>query len=219
MKQFFSTLPRNIVGCFQGRLILWHLLAIGLTVVLVLSGFDWAYFRGTREIIAHRWWLPALVIGMFLPVLFPLGLILGGWILRRGPLSLIGWAVGQAAFVGWFISAVYKSFTGRSHPTHAVDADISRLFQFGFLRGGVFWGWPSSHTTVAFAMAAALAALFPKQRVVGLVAFAYALYIGISVSMTIHWFSDFAAGAIIGTVVGTVVGKSFLRTALGRTPH
>ncbi len=27
--------------------------------------------------------------------------------------------------------------------------------------------------------------------------------------MTIHWFSDFMAGAIVGSVIGTVVGKSF----------
>jgi len=27
--------------------------------------------------------------------------------------------------------------------------------------------------------------------------------------MTIHWFSDFLAGAILGSVIGTVVGKSF----------
>jgi membrane-associated phospholipid phosphatase len=27
--------------------------------------------------------------------------------------------------------------------------------------------------------------------------------------MTIHWFSDFVAGGIIGTIVGIVVGKSF----------
>jgi len=27
--------------------------------------------------------------------------------------------------------------------------------------------------------------------------------------MTIHWFSDFVAGAIIGAVIGAVVGKSF----------
>jgi hypothetical protein len=28
------------------------------------------------------------------------------------------------------------------------------MFRFGFWRGGVCWGWPSSHTTIAFAMAA-----------------------------------------------------------------
>jgi len=32
--------------------------------------------------------------------------------------------------------------------------------------------------------------------------------------MTIHWFSDFVAGAIIGSVIGTVVGKSFVRQSV-----
>jgi membrane-associated phospholipid phosphatase len=53
--------------------------------------------------------------------------------------------------------------------------------------------------------------LFPKHRWLGVAALAYAFYIGIGVSMTIHWFSDFAAGAIIGSVIGVVVGKSFSR--------
>jgi len=42
----------------------------------------------------------------------------------------------------------------------------------------------------------------------------YALYIGLGVSMTIHWFSDFLAGAIIGSAIGAVVGKSFLRSQM-----
>ena len=77
------------------------------------------------------------------------------------------------------------------------------------MRGGVFWGWPSSHTTIAFAMAVTLFTLCPKQRWLGFVAILYAFYVGIGVSMTIHWFSDFVAGAIIGSVIGAVVGKSF----------
>jgi len=48
-----------------------------------------------------------------------------------------------------------------------------------------------------------------KQRRLGWLALAYACYIGLGVSMTIHWFSDFAAGAIIGTVIGVVVGRGF----------
>jgi membrane-associated phospholipid phosphatase len=28
--------------------------------------------------------------------------------------------------------------------------------------------------------------------------------------MTIHWFSDFVAGAILGAIIGVVVGKRFL---------
>ena len=92
---------------------------------------------------------------------------------------------------------------------HDVGQDISHVFHFGFLRGGVFWGWPSSHTTIAFAMAVTVCTLWPKPWWLGLMAMLYAFYVGFGVSMTIHWYSDFVAGAIIGSVAGTVVGKSF----------
>jgi membrane-associated phospholipid phosphatase len=94
----------------------------------------------------------------------------------------------------------------------STGVDLSHDFRFGFLRGGVFWGWPSSHTTIAFAMAATVVMLLPKQRWLGTIAILYASYIGIGVSMNIHWFSDFAAGLIIGTIIGVVVGKSFSET-------
>jgi membrane-associated phospholipid phosphatase len=209
VKEFFSTLPGNILGCFQGRLILWHLTAILLTVIFVLSGFDWNYFVAMRGLVARNWWQPALAAGMFLPVLVPLTLIVGGFIVNRAKISRVGWAIGQAAFIGWFISSAYKFVTGRAHPAHAVGEDLSRTFKFGFLRSGIFWGWPSSHTAVAFAMAVAIGMLFPKKSWLKWFAIAYAFYIGLSVSMTIHWFSDFVAGAILGSVVGVVVGRSF----------
>ena len=53
-----------------------------------------------------------------------------------------------------------------------------------------------------------------RSRWLGYVAITYALFIGIGVSMTIHWFSEFLAGAIIGTAIGAVVGKSFLRSQM-----
>jgi len=52
-------------------------------------------------------------------------------------------------------------------------------------------------------------ALHPKPRWLGWLAILYAGYVGLGVSMTIHWFSDFAAGAIVGSVIGAVVGKGF----------
>jgi membrane-associated phospholipid phosphatase len=210
VKQFFATLPRNIFACFKGRMILWHVTAILLTVVLVTSGFDWFYFVSTRNPSLRDWLFPAVHIGGLLPISLPLTLIVFGIIARNGRIILTGWAVGQAALIGSLISSAYKAVTGRAHPAHNVGEDISHVFQFGFLRGGVFWGWPSSHTTIAFAMAVTLFQLLPKQRWLGWVAIAYAFYVGIGVSVTIHWFSDFAAGAIIGTVIGTVIGKSFM---------
>lgn len=213
MKQFFSTLPKNILGCFQGRMILWHLLAIVLTFILVQSGFDWFYFSSTRSPVLREWMFPSAPIGGLVPLAVPLILILSGYITSRARISLTGWAVGQAALIGSLISSAYKAFTGRVHPAmRDAGTDISHDFRFGFLRGGMFWGWPSSHTTIAFAMAVTVFTLFPKQRWLGGLAIAYALYIGLGVSMTIHWFSDFVAGAILGTVIGVVVGRSFLRS-------
>ena len=209
MSHFFSTLPRNLVGCFRGRFIIWHFIAIALTVVCVLSGFDWSYFCAMRGLVAHHWWEPALFAGMFLPVIVPATLIVGGYIGNDKRMNWLGWATGQAASVGWLVSSSYKFFTGRAHPPHMVDNDLSRTFLFGFGRGGVYWGWPSSHTTVAFAMAVTVFILCAKRPALKWLALAYAYYIGISVSMTIHWFSDFVAGAILGTVVGVVVGRSF----------
>jgi membrane-associated phospholipid phosphatase len=209
MKQFLVTVPRNLIGCFQGRRIVWHIIAILLTYILVMSGFDWRWFLATRNPALHSWMWPAVGIGGLLPLALPLILFALGIIARNAKTTLAAWAVGQAEFLGSFVSAAYKAITGRVHPSHAVSADISHVFKFGFLRGGVFWGWPSSHTTIAFAMAVTVFTLCPKQRWLGFVAILYAFYVGMGVSMTIHWFSDFVAGAIIGSVIGTVVGKSF----------
>jgi len=212
MKQFLSTLPRNLLDCFKGRKIIWHIIAIILTLILVTSGFDGLYFATTRNPILRSWMFPAIVIGGLLPIVFPLFLLVVGSMSRSARITLAGWAIGQAELIGAVVAAAYKAITGRAHPSHGIGADLSHSFHFGLLRGGIFWGWPSSHTTIAFAMAVTLFRLFPTQRWLGSVVIAYALYIGIGVSMTIHWFSDFTAGAIIGTAIGAVVGKSFWRS-------
>jgi membrane-associated phospholipid phosphatase len=209
MKQFLVTVPRNLIDCFNRRRIVWHIVAILLTFILVLSGFDWRYFLVTHNSAFRSWIWPAVGIGGLLPLALPLILFASGIIARNAKTILAGWAVGQAALLGSIVSSAYKAVTGRIHPAHVVGTDISHVFRFGWLRGGVFWGWPSSHATIAFAMAVTVFMLYPKQRWLGWVAILYAFYVGISVSMTIHWFSDFAAGAIIGSVIGVVVGKSF----------
>lgn len=209
MKQFLVTLPRNLISCFAGWRIIWHAIAILLTFIIVTSGFDWRYFLATRNPALRSWIWPAVGIGGLLPIALPLILFAFGIIGRNVRTVLLGWAVGQAALLGSLISSACKAVTGRVHPSHVVGADISHVFRFGFLRGGVFWGWPSSHATIAFAMAVTVFTLLPKQRWLGFAALLYAFYVGIGVSTTIHWFSDFVAGAIIGSVIGVVVGKSF----------
>lgn len=212
----FYKFSSTITECFRRSNLVWHIFAISLTYILVTSGFDWFYYKETRNVILDSVFFPAIIIGGLLPMIGLPILLLAAKTRKNVVLESIAWTLGQAALIGWGVSAFYKAFTGRAHPMiTGITDDITQIFHFGFLRGGVFWGWPSSHTTVAFAMAFALAALYPKNTAVRYSSFLYAFYIGAGVSVSIHWFSDFVAGAIIGAVVGTVVGKSFYKRANG----
>lgn len=217
--EIFYRLLGNVITVFSGRNLLWHALAIGLTIVIVTSGFDWTYYRWTRGEIFVRFALPAIMLGTLLPVFGTLIVLIAGVVGKNRRIITTAWALGQAALLGYFISCFYKAFTGRIPPPFrgfrmsAASAgspiDTSHGFQFGFLRGGIFWGWPSGHTTVTFAMMVCLITLFPKNKLFVFFALLYALYIGLGVSVSIHWFSEFVAGAIIGSVIGKTVGDSF----------
>ncbi len=209
MKNFFKTLGKNIADSFRKKRYLWHISAFFATYALVISGFDWYYFLAMQSKVLYQIFWPGVAIGGILPLLLPLSLIISGKVRKNKRLEFFGWAIGQAALAGWLISSSYKSLTGRIQPDLAnLTTDISDRFQFGFYEHGIFWGWPSSHTTVAFAMSVACAYIL-NNRLGKYLSIAYAFYIGIAVSFSIHWFSDFIAGAIIGTVIGMVVGKNF----------
>ena len=210
----FLSILRNIADCFLGYAFFAQAAAILLTYVLVVSGFDWHYFEATRSSALIAFLFPAALFGFLVPVLVPVGLYVMGYLHRHPDWRRAAFALAQAEIVGVLVSFIYKAVSGRAHPVlfnNGPFTDISREFHFGLLEKGVFWGWPSSHTTVAFAGAAVLATLFPKRRALIIAACIYALYIGIGVSVTIHWFSDFIAGAIIGTTAGIVVAKSVLK--------
>jgi membrane-associated phospholipid phosphatase len=210
MKHFFSSIPGNILKCFTSRNWLRHIAAMALTFALVATNADWYYFVHTRYTIIKYIFFPALMLGGLLPMLVPLGIVISGAIRKNKIQSATGWALGQAALIGSLISSMYKAFTGRVQPNiHDTIHNISHNFNFGFLRHGMFWGWPSSHTTIAFAMAVTIIKLFPENKTVKILSLLYALYIGFGVSFSIHWLSEFTAGAIIGSVIGTVVSNSY----------
>jgi hypothetical protein len=123
MRQFLATLPLNLVGCFKGRRIVWHVIAIVLTFILVTSGFDWRYFLATRSSTLRSWMFPAVRIGGLLPFVLPLILWALGIIVRNARATLIGWAVGQAAILGLLIAAACKAVTGRPHPPRGFSED------------------------------------------------------------------------------------------------
>ena len=213
MRKFLNTLPQNIIACFENNNWIWHIIAILLTIVIVTTNTDWNYFTHTRSDILSYIFSPAKVLGALVPIFLPLYLIVGGFYTKQKIKEILGWAILQAVVIGSFISSFYKFFTGRIQPNlQNITNNISWDFQFGFFRHGIFWGWPSSHTTIAFAMAITLIYLFPKNKVVKILSLIYAFYIGIGVSFSIHWFSDFIAGAIIGTITGIVVARSYKKT-------
>lgn len=197
--------------CFSGNFLWGHLAAIVLTFLLVHFGFDWYYYRQFHDSVYYRPFYLAPRLGFTVPVLLPLTLLLLGFLFRRVTWKLAGWMLGQAALMGLFVSTAYKFFTGRPGPEfrHQSARDITHVFRFGLMRGGLFWGWPSSHTTVAFSMGVSLFVFARESRWVRMLALAYACYIGIGVSMSIHWFSDFIAGTIIGSMCGMLIGQSF----------
>lgn len=211
MKIFLYKFSKNIINSFRGPNLLWHFVAIALTYMLVSSNFDWNYYKFFLGTPIYYFAFSAAAIGGLVPLFAPLGVFVFGYARKSVELMQVSFALIQSVLIGSIISSLYKAFTGRFHPSVAEisNIDISHIFQFGFLRNGIFWGWPSSHTTIAFAMTATLWALYPKNKYVKIISAIYAFYIGICVSMTIHWFSDFIAGAIFGIVIGTVIGKAF----------
>jgi membrane-associated phospholipid phosphatase len=210
VKELFSGLPKSFVRAFAGTNAFWHVLAIVLTYASVTTGFDWRYYESSRSELIFLIAFPAAVIGFFVPVFAPLSIYIYGKVRKIGIARRLGAALIQAAVLASIIAALYKTVTGRLQPELVSTTnvtDISNAFNFGFFRHGIFWGWPSSHTTVAFALSAVIIAFFPRRKGIVLLAALYALYIGLGVSVTIHWFSDFLAGAIIGSVIGLAVAK------------
>jgi membrane-associated phospholipid phosphatase len=209
MQAIFYKFWKNLGRCFWGYNLLWQGLAILLTYIIVASGFDWVYYQNTQVFYSYAF--PAAAIGGLFPIIIPLILLLIGRTKKNFQIKNTAYALAQAAILGVIISSFYKALTGRAHPMMKgdVQTDITQIFHFGFFNNGIFWGWPSSHTTIAFAMGITLFILYRKNFAVKYLALIYAIYIGLGVSMTIHWFSDFAAGAIFGTIIGVVVGKSF----------
>ena len=213
LKQFFCGLPTNLLACFRGANLLSHALAIALTFVLVMTGADWWFYVHTRYPLLHPLVYAAGLGGFFVPVLVPVCLYIVGEMRKDARMMVVAGALAQAALIAYLISIFYKTFTGRIQPDFIYSigtSDITHEFHFGILHNGIFWGWPSSHAAVAFALAAALWVLYERAPIGRYIALLYAILVAIGAAIGFHWLSDVLAGAIIGTLAGGVVAKRFL---------
>jgi membrane-associated phospholipid phosphatase len=221
-KDLFHNMDQNLWHSFSNGYGLYHLAAAGLSYGLIKGGADWDYHSFMQENQAiPRAGFAGVIAGGLIPLTVPFFLYFKGKSVQDARLMYTGLALGQAAMNGLLITSTYKTFTGRKPPhdlnNNRMEQDYSDDFNFGFMRRGIFDGWPSGHTTNAFAMAAVLWEMYPENQQLKIYSGAYAFFIGLSVSTNIHWFSDFVAGALIGYSIGKSVGQSFKNLSEGKT--
>ena len=192
-----------------------HLCIILGTIGFAWSGLDWAYVQFiARHPFLESLGAPAFSIGFFIPFI-PLFFFLFARIRKQEWGSNVGYSVLLAEGIAWFTSVFYKIVSGRTPPAQIEASfstdmqDMSRIFHVGFFREGIFYGWPSGHTIVAFAMAACIARSFPRHRWIGYGLYLYACYIGFGVSTSVHWLSDVLAGAGLGIAIGILFSRRF----------
>ncbi len=186
---------------------------IALTVFIVNTNLDawwFQYWQGTN---VYDFFSLAGPLGFFVPILV-WGILLAAGMMRRDHrMKMAAWMTAQAGIFGIVLSSLLKAFTGRLPPPQGAIVNVleqSHGFQLGVLKGGIFWGWPSSHTTTAFALALSLAVYYREKKWVVVIAIAYAAYIGIGASFSFHWLSDVVMGVILGSLIGIAVGRGFV---------
>jgi membrane-associated phospholipid phosphatase len=218
ISKVFYKLGANTVHTFTYNYGINSVVAIAGTYGLVESGIDWKInkFSYENKVVAYSG-MPSVAVGGLVPLAVPLGFYIYGRKHGNTKLQITGLALGQAAILGAGLTTTIKVFTGRRPPgilqegDEAVDhsKDYSDDFAFGILRRGAFNGWPSGHTTTAFAMAVTLTELYPENKALKIGAITYASLVGLGVSVNIHWFSDAFAGVLLGYAIGKTVGTSF----------
>jgi len=206
----FRGIDRNLLGSFTHAYGAMHLGAWAGTYAMIETRSDWEIYKFAHRNPAVQWaGFPSVIVGGLVPMVVPLSLYYVGRSRSDVRLQRTGLALGQAAILGWFISSSYKAISARKPPdafeTDIPDKDFSNDFKWGFMRRGIFDGWPSGHTTTAFAMATTLRELYPENRAIRRGALIYAFAVGIGISTNIHWTSDFVAGALIGYSIGKSV--------------
>jgi len=188
---------------------------IFLSRLVLIGGF----FGATRGELSNILGMASGIAGFAIPVILPSWLYIAGKIKKNKDMVSVAIRVVQAGVVAMVIIAAYKAITGRVEPeflASVVGADNSHAFNFGFLRYGIFWGWPSSHAGVAFAMSTVLTLWYRRKLWVGVLALSYASFIALGAALSFHWLSDVLSGIIVGSLIGYVVYKGGLSKLRGK---
>jgi membrane-associated phospholipid phosphatase len=188
-------------------------MALG-TIYIVTSGLDFQFLLWAREHTSFVLLLVADTLGYLLVISFLLYLWLTKKKIKSFAQKRFEAAYLYAIAVSLFISSLIKTFTGRESPPHhgnpATWIDTSAHFNFGFMNESILGGYPSSHTTVFFALAFVTLYLFPKSKYtkgIQVFSFVVATFIGLGVTLGFHWFSEFFVGVLLGFVVAKIIAS------------
>ncbi|HEY4097623.1 MAG TPA: phosphatase PAP2 family protein [Baekduia sp.] len=144
---------------------------------------------------------------LFLGLLIAAFVVVGG--ARKAAVRRAVVAAGLSAGLGLAVAAVVSRLVDRPRPFVAHPGSIHL-----FAQHAADPGFPSDHTTAAFAIAVAL---LLRSRRWGLVALAAATILAVTrVAMGIHYPTDVLAGAAIGTLAALTLHQTRVRALLHR---
>lgn len=220
----FSNFWGNTKDSFTGYNALLGLTGAGLTYALVNGNVDYKLNKYFHEHLSiGNWFTPVFLTGTFGPIALSAGLYFGGKSGHDERMRGAGLAVLQASVISVAANSVLKFFTGRPNPDYTNYSDtkeLSKTFNFGFGKRGIFWGWPSGHTGITMAAASALAAYYPEKTWVKVAGYAMVAYTMVGVTSVhngqMHWFSDAVAAAFIHWGIGNTVGKYYRNRMEGK---
>jgi membrane-associated phospholipid phosphatase len=208
----------------SARHVLWLTVILGVAILALMYALDTREIglmppRGTESLwpirILTEFGKTAYVLGPLVAALLAVA-IMAARLRGISRAQLLGLGIRLqfvffAVLVPILFGEVIKWIVGRGRPFVGGDADA---FNFAHFAGTeAYASFPSAHAITAFALAFAVAAVWPKLRIAMAV---YAVLIGVSrLVLLAHHPSDVVAGALVGVVGAMSVRYWFAARRLG----
>lgn len=212
----FTDLGVSLAHGFTGWNGALHLSAVMASTAIVLTGADTGVHNTlVRHDAISPYTVPAVYAGFFLPVTLGVAGAIYGYAADAPREYAAACAALQSLMIVGAETAALKAVTGRRPPEAVTydSRDRSRSFRFGFLRGGIDWGWPSGLLTSNTAVVVSLTHVYPESAALRIGGGAYLGVLALSQlthdSSTMAWLSDVVAGLLFGYAVGDGVGETF----------
>lgn len=213
----FSNFGDNIVHSFTGVNLFYQSAAVAITPILVNNNVDYHVERFFNQHPAYgNIASPVPFTGQALPFIAGGSLLAFSYLKHDDETLGASFAVIQASLIELLDNTALKAITGRPGPNWRKVSnmeDLSEEFRFGFLRGGVYNGWPSGHTGATMAVVSSLTNYYPDNTWLKIAGYSLVLYTAYGVTSVhqggMHWFSDAVSGALMGYAIGSTVGKYY----------